>query len=99
MRLCELLPDCCQFPEPLLPELPGLPELALRPDVPPDAESLPELPDEPLELPLLRSSLRSAIVCILRMMSRRRHPGRLSSAPGSLVNAQERCHVSILLTS
>ena len=54
-------------PEPL--------ELALRPDDPlppllplaPDIELSLELPDELLELPLLRSSLRSAIVCILRV--------------------------------
>ena len=59
-----------------MPLEPELPELPLRPDEPlppllplePDIESLLELPDEPLlELPLLRSSLRSAIVCILRV--------------------------------
>jgi hypothetical protein len=61
VRLCELLPDCCHE----LPELPELPELALRPDVPLDRLSLLELlPDEPR---LLRSSFRSAIVCILRV--------------------------------
>lgn len=75
MRLCELLPDCCPEP-PELPELlPELPELALRPELPlppelplaPDIESPPELPDESLEPPLLRSSLRSAIVYVLRV--------------------------------
>jgi hypothetical protein len=66
VRLCELLPDCC-------PELPPeLLELPLRPELPPDIESLPELPDEPLDPPLLRSSLRSAIVCILRVFDPRR---------------------------
>jgi hypothetical protein len=64
VRLWELLPDCChELPEPELPA-PELPELALRPDVPPDIESLLDLPDEPL---LLRSSLRSAIVYFLRV--------------------------------
>jgi len=63
VRLCELLPDCWNEPPELEPEPP---ELALRPDVPPDCESLPELPDEPLD-PLLRLSFWSAIVCILRM--------------------------------
>jgi len=67
VRLCELLPDCChELPEPL-PELPELPEPALRPGELPDIESSLELPDEPLVPPLLRSSLRSAIVCILRV--------------------------------
>jgi hypothetical protein len=61
--LCELPPDCCHEP----PELPELPELALRPAEPLDCLSVLELPDEPLEPRLLRSSFRSAIVCILRV--------------------------------
>ena len=74
MRLCELPPDCCQELPRLLLE-PEPPELPLRPDEPPlpllppapDIELSLELPDELLEFPLLRSSLRSAIVCILRV--------------------------------